>query len=155
MGCALEKVSNCGWAENQFSCLLFAYFSLVAVWVIHSQMEVIQIHGWHEFFIICIFFLMAAQMFNSSTDWLFNIPWWLTVPLAQPAIGCLFSNGGWQCLWLSQNWLPNLTLAGNQDTRIQYFFYPCLQAATCQVLSFAENPRWSQVWQYNGLYIAN
>ena len=104
--------------------------------------------GWHEFFIICIFFLMAAQMFNSSTDWLFNIPWWLTVPLAQPAIGCLFSNGGWQCLWPSQNWLPNLTLAGNQDTRIQYFFYPCLQAATCQILSFAENPRWSRVWQY-------
>ena len=123
--CRLEKVSNGGCPETQFSCLLFAYFSLVAVWVIHSQMEVIQIHGWHEFFIICIFFLMAAQMFDSSNDWLFNIPWWLTVPLAQSEIGCLFSNGGWQCLWPSQNWLPNLTLAGNQDTRIQYFFYPC------------------------------
>ena len=38
------------------------------------------------------------------------------MPLAQPVIGCLFSNGGCQCLRPSQNWLPNLTLAGNQDT---------------------------------------
>ena len=55
-------------------------------------------------------------MFNSATDRLLTIPWWLTVPLVQPVIGCLFSNGGWQCLWPSRNWLPNLTLAGNQDT---------------------------------------
>ena len=65
-------------------------------------------------------------MFNSATDRLFTLPQWLTVPLAQPVIGCLFSNGGCQCLWPSQNWLPNLTLAGNQDTRIPYFFQPCL-----------------------------
>ena len=65
---------------------------------------------------------MAAQIFNSVTDWLFTVPWWLTVLLAKPVIGCLFSNGGRQCLWSNQNWLPNLTLAGNQDTRIQYFF---------------------------------
>ena len=91
--CRLEKVSNGGCPETQFSCLLFVYFSLVAVWVIHSQMEVIQIHGWHEFFIICIFFLMAAQMFNSSPDWVFNIPWWLTVPLAQPKLAAKFDIG--------------------------------------------------------------
>ena len=58
-------------------------------------------------------------MFNSATDRLFTLPQWLTVPLAQPVIGCLFSNGGCQycqCLRPSQNWLPNLKLAGNQDT---------------------------------------
>ena len=68
---------------------------------------------------------MAALIFNSATDWMFTtVPRWLTVPLAQPIIGCLFSIGGWQGLWPSQNWLPTLTLAGNQDTRIPYFFYP-------------------------------
>ena len=76
-------------------------------------MEVIQICGWPEFFIICIFFLMAAQIFNSATDWLFTtVPWWLTVPLA------------------SQNWL-SLTLAGNQDT--------ILFLALCLVLHNIEN----------------
>ena len=88
------------------------HLSLGAVWVIQYQMEVIQIRGWHEFFINCIFYLMAAQMFNSATDRLFTLPWWLTVPLAQPVFGYLSSNGVWQC----KNWLPNLTLAGNQDT---------------------------------------
>ena len=28
----------------------------------------------------------------------------------------LIIHGGWQNLWPSQNWLPNLNLAGNQDT---------------------------------------
>ena len=65
---------------------------------------------------------MAAEMFNSATNLLFTIPWLLTVPLAQPVIGYLFSLGGLQYLQASQNWLPNLTLAGNQDTRIPYFF---------------------------------
>ena len=72
-----------------------------------------QICGWHTFFIICVFFLIAAQMFSLATDWLFAIPWWLTVPLTQPVIGCLFSNGDWQSLQPSQNWLFNLTLAAN------------------------------------------
>ena len=85
-------------------------------------MEVIQICGWHEFLITCIFSLMATQMFNLATDWLFSIPWWLTVPLTHSVIGCLFSIGGWQCLRPSQNFLPNFTLAGNQDTRIQFYF---------------------------------
>ena len=116
--CRVEKVSNGGCLEIQFSRILFVYFSLVAVWVIHSQMQVIRICGWHAFFIICIFFSSAAQMFNSATDWLFTKRWWLTLPLAQPAIACLFSNGRWQCLRPSQDWLPNLTLAANQETRI-------------------------------------
>ena len=45
-----------------------------------GQIEVIEICGWHEFFLICIFFMMASQMFNSATNWLFTIPWLLTVP---------------------------------------------------------------------------
>ena len=114
------------WWLHRDSIQPLVYFSSVAVWVLRSQMEVIQICGWHEFFIICIFFLMAAQLFNAAADQLFTITWWLTVvPLVQPVIDCFLSNGGWQCLQPSQDWLPNLILAGNQDTRIQYFFYPC------------------------------
>ena len=120
--CRFEKVSNGGSLGIEFSRLLFVYFILMDVWGMYFQMEVIDIWCLHWLFIICIFFLMAVQMFNSDTDWLFTISWWLTVQLAQPVFGCLFSNGGCQCLRPSQNWLPNLTLAGNQDTRIPYFF---------------------------------
>ena len=58
------------------------------------------------------------------------------MPLAQPVIGCLFSNGGCQCLRPSQNWLPNLILAGNQNNRIQYKYRDCLQQITTVFIIF-------------------
>ena len=46
----------------------------------------------------------------------------------QPLIGCLLSNW-WLAEPSAQQKLPNLKLAGNQDTRIRYFFQPCLFVA--------------------------
>ena len=66
-------------------------------------------------------FLMAVDISNLATDWLFTV----SKSLAQPVIGCLLSYSGWQNLQPSQNCLPKLNLAGNQDyqdTRIPYFF---------------------------------
>ena len=88
-------------------------------------MKVVQICGWHKFFIICIFFLMAAQMFNSATDWLFSTPKY-AIGLTRNWLFIL----KW-CLQPSRNWLPDLTLAGNQDTRIQYFSSPDHQDPRC------------------------
>ena len=44
----------------EYRAVVLVYFNLVAVRVIHSQMEEIKNCGCHEFFIICIFFLMSA-----------------------------------------------------------------------------------------------
>ena len=39
---------------------------------------------------------------------------------------------------------------GAPHSRIQVELGFILQAGTCQILSLAENPRWSRMWQYQG-----
>ena len=69
-------------------------------------MQVMKICGWHKFFIICIVFLMAAQMLNSATNtlvadydigpasnWMFILKWLLAVPSAQPKLAAKFDIG--------------------------------------------------------------
>ena len=54
-----NSISAIRWVDLAFMVAAKRFHS-VAVWVIDSQMEVIHICGWHIFFIIYIFFWIAA-----------------------------------------------------------------------------------------------
>ena len=90
----------------------FVNYTLVAGCTIFSQLMVLIFHDKHLTLYYLANFLMAVHISNLATDWLFTV----SKSLAQPVIGCLLSYSGWQNLQPSQNCLPKLNLAGNQDT---------------------------------------